>query len=210
MEEFFKGNYIQDCHVYREVWEMGVGEALVCKREPKNASNWYTVAMKKEGTFALKAVAGVFAVLRWGDTQLQVWVSSTNTWNGVHYNSHRNVLIIPCRKNLLQKIFRAIIFRSHMWIRKLFNDINFPVYGMFNFTLHVCAEMFYIVNNDVLASVSAPSLDTTDDIHVEYSQTQHVKGGCLPLDKCSRGIIALIQSLWFHHSWWATFQDELK
>ena len=133
----------------------------MCEREPINTSDRYTVAVKKEGTFALKTVAGVFAVLRQGDAQSQVWVSSMNTWNGTRYNSHRNVLIIPCRKNLLQKIFHTIIFCSLMRIRKLFNNENFPIYGMFNFTLHVCAEIFHVVSIDVLASVSAPSLDTT-------------------------------------------------
>ena len=72
MKEFFKGNYIRDCHVYKEVCEAAVGEALVCEREPKNTSDRYTVAVKKEGTFALKTVAGVFAVLQQGDTQSQV------------------------------------------------------------------------------------------------------------------------------------------
>ena len=35
---------------YHEVWEAAVGESLVCKREPKNASDRYIVAVKKEGT----------------------------------------------------------------------------------------------------------------------------------------------------------------
>ena len=42
-----------------------------------------------------------------------------NTWNGAHYNSHRNVLIIPSRKNFLQKIFCAINFRSLMRLWKI-------------------------------------------------------------------------------------------
>ena len=50
MEEFFKGNYIQDCHVYKEVLEAAVGEALVCEREPKNTSDRYAVAVKNNGT----------------------------------------------------------------------------------------------------------------------------------------------------------------
>ena len=44
----------------------------MCEREPINTSDRYTVAVKKEGTFALKTVAGVFAVLRQGDAQSQV------------------------------------------------------------------------------------------------------------------------------------------
>ena len=41
--------------------EFLVGEALVCKRGPENASDQYTVAVKKEGrTFASKAVADEF------------------------------------------------------------------------------------------------------------------------------------------------------
>ena len=57
---------------YIKKYEAAVGEALVCEREPKNTSDRYTVAVKKEGTFALKTVAGVFAVLQQGDTQSQV------------------------------------------------------------------------------------------------------------------------------------------
>ena len=51
------------------VWKAAVGEALVCEREPKNAFGRYAVAVKKEGTmrtFALNAVAGVFAVFATG------------------------------------------------------------------------------------------------------------------------------------------------
>ena len=33
---------------YKEVWEAAVGESLVCKREPENTSDRYTVAVKKE------------------------------------------------------------------------------------------------------------------------------------------------------------------
>ena len=31
-----------------EVWEAAFGEALVCEKEPKNASDRYAVAVKKE------------------------------------------------------------------------------------------------------------------------------------------------------------------
>ena len=47
-QEFFESNCILGYHdVYREVWEAGFGEVLVCKREPESASNWYTVAKKR-------------------------------------------------------------------------------------------------------------------------------------------------------------------
>ena len=40
MEEFFKKNgCIQGYHVYKEVWQVVVGEALVCKREFENGSD---------------------------------------------------------------------------------------------------------------------------------------------------------------------------
>ena len=67
MEGLFEGNCcIRGYHVYKEVWEAAVGESLVCEREPKNASDRYAVAVKEElssRTFALKGIAGVFAVL---------------------------------------------------------------------------------------------------------------------------------------------------
>ena len=37
MEKFFKRNYIHGYHVHKKVWAATVGEALVCKREPKNS-----------------------------------------------------------------------------------------------------------------------------------------------------------------------------
>ena len=70
-------------------------------------------------TFVSKAVVGVFAVLWQGDTQSQVWASSTSTRNGMHYNSHRNVLIIHCRKICCRKYFVRLIFVA------LYNYKNF-------------------------------------------------------------------------------------
>ena len=44
MEEFLGRNCcIQGYHVYKEVWEAAVGEALVCEREPENVSDRYAV-----------------------------------------------------------------------------------------------------------------------------------------------------------------------
>ena len=39
MEKFFKRNCIRGYHVYKKVWAVTVGEALVCEREPKNSSD---------------------------------------------------------------------------------------------------------------------------------------------------------------------------
>ena len=51
MEEFFERNCCtRGYHIYKEVWEAVVGEALVCEREPENASDRHTVAVKQEGT----------------------------------------------------------------------------------------------------------------------------------------------------------------
>ena len=49
MEEIFERKCcIRSYHVYKEVWEAAVEESSVCKREPKNASDRYNVAVKKE------------------------------------------------------------------------------------------------------------------------------------------------------------------
>ena len=54
MEEFFERNcYTRGYHVYKEVWgavvgESVVGESVVGEREPENASDRYTVAVRKE------------------------------------------------------------------------------------------------------------------------------------------------------------------
>jgi hypothetical protein len=37
--------YIKGYHVYKEVWEASFEEALMCEREPDNASDRYTVAV---------------------------------------------------------------------------------------------------------------------------------------------------------------------
>ena len=50
MEKFFETNYIRGYHVYKKVWAATVGEALVCKREPKLSSDRYAVTVKNEGT----------------------------------------------------------------------------------------------------------------------------------------------------------------
>ena len=76
----------------------------MCKREPGNTFDRYAVAVKKEGTirtFASKGVAGVFAVFATGKyTVASVSVEHKHV-ECAHYDSHRNVSIIPCRKNLL-------------------------------------------------------------------------------------------------------------
>ena len=41
---------VRGYHVYREVWAAAVGEVLICERESDNASDRYTVAVKREGT----------------------------------------------------------------------------------------------------------------------------------------------------------------
>ena len=50
MEKYFERNCVRGYHVYKELWAATVGEALVCEREPKNASDRYAVAVKNEGT----------------------------------------------------------------------------------------------------------------------------------------------------------------
>ena len=36
---------VRGYHVYKDVWEAGVGEVLICEREPDNASDRYAVGM---------------------------------------------------------------------------------------------------------------------------------------------------------------------
>ena len=49
MEESFKRNCcIRGYDVYKEVWEVAVGKLLACERDPENASDQYSVAVKKE------------------------------------------------------------------------------------------------------------------------------------------------------------------
>ena len=76
MEKFFERNCIRGYHIYKKVWTATVEEALVCKREPKNSSNQYAVAVKNEGTITehlarkLSWVCSLF--LRRRSTQSQV------------------------------------------------------------------------------------------------------------------------------------------
>ena len=58
MEEIFERKCcIGGYHVYKEVWEAAVEESLVCEREPKNASDRYDVAVKKELKFAVENIS---------------------------------------------------------------------------------------------------------------------------------------------------------
>ena len=47
MEEFVRACCVPSYYVYRDVWEATVGEELACEREPHNAHNCYTVAVKR-------------------------------------------------------------------------------------------------------------------------------------------------------------------
>ena len=38
-------------HVYHKVWEAAIGEVLACEKEPRNAKDRYTVAVKCLITF---------------------------------------------------------------------------------------------------------------------------------------------------------------
>ena len=64
-----KGSFERNCsiqgyhNVYRAVWEVGVGEALMCEGDPESASNRYAVAMKKERTFIGHLLKVVMCVL---------------------------------------------------------------------------------------------------------------------------------------------------
>ena len=41
---------VRGYHVYKEVWEAGIGEVHVCSREPSNATDRYAVAVTKGAT----------------------------------------------------------------------------------------------------------------------------------------------------------------
>ena len=66
MEKFFERNHICGYHVYKKVWVATVGEALVCKREPKNSSDRYAVEQIEHLPRKLSWVCSLF--LRWGST----------------------------------------------------------------------------------------------------------------------------------------------
>ena len=40
---------IRGHHVYKDAWEAAVGEELACEKEPHNAHDRYTVAVKRRG-----------------------------------------------------------------------------------------------------------------------------------------------------------------
>ena len=94
MEVFFERNCIHGYHVYKKVWAATVEEALMCKKEPKNYSDRYTVAVKNEGTIIEhlpQKLSRVCSLFLWrGSTQSQGWASSASTWTGAEYNTHRN------------------------------------------------------------------------------------------------------------------------
>ena len=40
---------VRGYHIYCDIWEAAVGEALDCKREPTNQRDCYAVVVKKDG-----------------------------------------------------------------------------------------------------------------------------------------------------------------
>ena len=52
--------------VYKDVWEVAVGETLVCSREPRNSHNRYAVAIEKNSirhpVLTKESVTRLFAV----------------------------------------------------------------------------------------------------------------------------------------------------
>ena len=48
--EYGRTCWVRGYHVYQEIWEAAVGEVLACEREPRNATDRYAVAVKKDGT----------------------------------------------------------------------------------------------------------------------------------------------------------------
>ena len=50
METHEKECCIRGYHVYYSIWAAAVREELVCEREPRNSTDRYAVALKKDGT----------------------------------------------------------------------------------------------------------------------------------------------------------------
>ena len=49
MEVCERSSSVRGYHVYKTIWDAAIGEDLVCKREPSNEHDRYTVAIKKDG-----------------------------------------------------------------------------------------------------------------------------------------------------------------
>ena len=41
---------VHGCHVYDGIWEVAIGEVLICEREPQNTADRYVVAVKRSGS----------------------------------------------------------------------------------------------------------------------------------------------------------------
>ena len=49
-EEFRVDVCVRGQHIYKDIWYAVVGEVLVCKREPNNFQDRYSVAVKQENS----------------------------------------------------------------------------------------------------------------------------------------------------------------
>ena len=45
-----RNSCVHGYHIYKDVWDAVIGEELQCEREHDNGSDWYAVAIKKDGT----------------------------------------------------------------------------------------------------------------------------------------------------------------
>ncbi len=50
MEEYERACCVRGYHIYQAIWTAAVGEVLACEREPRNTTDRYAVAVKKDGT----------------------------------------------------------------------------------------------------------------------------------------------------------------
>ena len=49
MEELLRVSCIRGYRIQRHLWDVALGEVLVCEREPHNVEDCYAIAVKKAG-----------------------------------------------------------------------------------------------------------------------------------------------------------------
>ena len=96
MEELSRVSCVRGYHVYKDIWDAVIGEAVICEREPHNVEDRYAVAVKKDGTVIghlprnLSRVCSLF--IRRGGT-IECTVTGTKRYSA---DLSRGGLEIPC------------------------------------------------------------------------------------------------------------------
>ena len=122
-------------YIYKEEWEAAVGEELKCERERNNTKDPYAVAVVRENVIVShlpRRISRISALFLKRQGKISYKVLGRHRYScGLATRGPRDSV---CKFSLFKK-FRVLNFRGLLRPRKFFNNENFPIYGMFIYTV---------------------------------------------------------------------------